>query len=372
MPKKKYLLLLLLILSLIIIFNCDPLVNSFESKTDFETYKAKIYQDPPQTIETLSFMTWNIRFGVGRTDWFGDCCGSRVIIPENEVKDNLQKIANFINETKPDILFLQEVDIESKRTGYIDQVKWLLNNTYFNYGIYASMWEAQYVPSDGLGRMNTGNAILSRWKIKNPERIQLPLREDQDALTKYFYLRRNLLKTKIELPGIDNFYALCLHMSAFCTDDTKQNQIEKVIQKLDELNNDIFVLGGDFNLIPPGSDSIDFCGEDQCSDENFHQGSPDSDTYHKEGSYFGLEIDLLQPLYDNYNPAVPLSSYLGDQLKHFTHSTDWNDGFWNRKLDYIFSNQIWIPNTDSTYQQATLNNRLSDHVPVSVKWEVQK
>ena len=363
---------ILLFTVFVFLVSCEPLVNTFEKGENIENYKSKDITKTSDSVETVKFMTWNIRFGVGRTSWFGDCCGDRVIIPEAEVKDNLQKIADFINKTQPDILFLQEIDEESNRTAYIDQVKWLLNHTDLNYGVYASMWDAQYIPSDGLGRINTGNAILSRWKIKDSERIQLPLRGDQDGVTKYFYLRRNLLKTRIELPGLDDFYALCVHMSAFSTDDTKQKQINKIQDELINMEDAKFFLGGDFNLIPPGSDSIDFCQEDGCEDDKIHQGNIDDADYHKEGSYFGEEIHLLQPLYDNYNSAVPLDKYLENQLGHFTHSTQWDDGFWDRKLDYIFTNKEWIIGSDSTYQEDAFEHRLSDHVPVSVEWRVEK
>jgi len=353
----------------LMIYSCDPLVNKFDDVEDAKMYTAKNIETPPNNIDTLIFMTWNIRFGVARIPWFGDCCGNKVIVVKSDVHENLESVADFINEVRPDIIFMQEVDIESKRTAYIDEVQWLLDNTYFNYGCYASMWKVQFIPSDGLGRINTGNAILSRWKIEEAERIQLPLRGDQDALTEYFYLRRNLLKSKIAVPGINDFYALDIHMSAFSTDNTKKRQLDRVIEELETLDNTNcqFVIGGDFNLIPPGSDSTDFCDEDKCAGESFH--GPNDVPMHKEGSYFTPEIDWLQIVYDNYNPAVPLSDYLSDQEHYFTHTPEW-DGFWNRKLDYLFTNMSWTTGTDSTYQDITSENNLSDHVAVSAKMEV--
>ncbi|MBN2280437.1 MAG: endonuclease/exonuclease/phosphatase family protein [Candidatus Marinimicrobia bacterium] len=361
----------ILIIALVLFSACEPLVNTFERGQNLDTYQAKkvMEADPPETIR---FMTWNIRFGAGRTNWFGDSCGDRVILPESEVKENLQKLANLINTVQPDILFLQEIDIESKRTAYIDQVEWLLNHTHLNYGVYASMWDAQYVPSDGLGRVNTGNAILSRWKIKDAQRIQLPLRSDQDALTQYFYLRRNMLKCHIEFPGIDDFYAVCVHLAAFSTDNTKQKQIEKILTELADLQDAKIFLGGDFNLLPPGSDSLDFCDEDACPDETFHRGKITDKSYHKEGSNYAPEIHYMEPLYQHYNPAVPLERYLAHQLSYFTHSTRWQEGFWDRKIDYLFSNLQWRAGSDSTYQEDAFNDRLSDHVPVSVEWKVEK
>ena len=347
---------------------CEPLVNQFEDIEDGIMYTAREIVAPPTTVDTIKVMTWNIRFGAGRTPWFGDSCGDRVILGTDEVYTNLEGLAEKIDEVKPDILLLQEIDVDSKRSSYIDEVQWLLDHTYFNYGAYASMWQAQYVPSDGLGRINVGNAILSRWEITEAERIQLPLRGDQDAMTKYFYLRRNILKTKIALPGVDNFYVVDTHLSAFSTDDTKKNQVERYKDELDKLNSAgaIFITGGDFNLLPPGSDSTDYCDEDKCPDESFH--GPKDDPKHKEGSYFTPEITWLQELYNAYQPAVPLEDYLANQAHYFTHTTNWN-GFWDRKIDYLFTNKKWIPGSDSTHQ---LILDLSDHIPVSARWEVPK
>jgi len=348
------------------IFACDPLVNRFDDIEKAESYSTGRPVNPPAAADTVHVMTWNIRFGAGRTPWFGDGCGDRVIFSEGEILRFLSGIARELNRLRPDILLLQEVDVKSKRSAYIDQVQWLLDHTYFDHAAYASMWEAQVVPSDGLGRINTGQAVLSRWPIQDSERIQLPLRGDQDALTRYFYLRRCILKTRIALPGTGVFYVLNVHLDAFSTDDTKKRQIDRVKEELDKLavSGAVFVAGGDFNLIPPGSDSTDFCIEDKCPDESFHQ--PGDDPLHKEGSNFTPEAAWLQQLYDAYLPSVPLEKYLIDQESYYTSTPDWN-GFWNRKIDHLFTNASWIAASDSTHQDIL---DLSDHVPVSARWRL--
>ena len=161
------------------ILACESLVTTFEDVEDGKMYSAKRLEKSPAVVDAITVMTWNIRFGAGRIPWFGDSCGDRVILSEEEVVGNLRGIADMIKEVKPDILLLQEVDVQSKRSAYIDQVQWLLDHTHFNYGAYASVWKAQVVPSDGLGRMDMGTAVLSRWAITDAERIQLPLRGDQ-------------------------------------------------------------------------------------------------------------------------------------------------------------------------------------------------
>lgn len=141
----------------------------------------------PTQVSTVKVMTWNIRFGAGPIHWFGDSCGDRIILTHDEVMSSLNGIAQKLYEEQPDILLIQEIDVRSKRSGYVDQVQWLLDHTYFNYATFASAWKAQFIPSDGLGRMNMGKAILSRWKISEAERIALPLRGDWQKKLDYLY-----------------------------------------------------------------------------------------------------------------------------------------------------------------------------------------
>ena len=350
----------------LVLLSCEPLVTDFRDIEDAVLYESSSKTNVPDSPPSLLVMTWNVRFGAARIPWFGDSCGDRVIMSEAEVLENLQAIVYFLDtvSVKPDILLLQEVDVESKRSGYIDQVQWFLDNTYFNYGAYASMWQAQFIPSDGLGRVDAGNAILSRWEITEAERIQLPLRTDQDGLTQYFYLRRNILKTKIDVPNQD-FYAICTHTTAFATDDTKQKHVETFEQVLDNLNADgaTFIAGGDLNSVSPNADSTDYCMEDKCSGESFHQAG--DDPKHKEGSYFNNFTEeplLLQSLYNEYYSAIESGS--ANSTDHFTHSP-WNiesnnTTYWDRKLDYIFSSDSL---SGGITHQGT--SQLSDHAPVS-------
>jgi endonuclease/exonuclease/phosphatase family metal-dependent hydrolase len=354
------------ILWLIFIVCCEPLVDRFDDVEDGLMYVSKQFTDSPLQIIHVRVMTWNIRFGAGRLPWFGDSCGDRVILTDDEVMTHLKGIATKIDEVKPDILLLQEIDANSKRSGYLDQVQWLLDHTYFNYGCYASLWKVQFIPSDGLGRMDMGNAILSRWKITEAERIQLPLRGDQDALTQYFYLRRNILKAKIAVPGVDNFYAVNVHTSAFSTDDTKKKHIDIFKYELDKLNEAgcYFVAGGDLNTLPPGAAKTDYCLENKCPGESFH--GPNDNPQHKEGEYFTREVTWLKNLYDDYQEAVPIENYLANEIQYLTHTSIW-DGFWQKKLDYLFTNHNWMAGSAITHQEAT---ELSDHTPISVTWEV--
>ncbi len=363
-------------LVIIIIFSCRPLVTTFEDIQD-AVYYEDASQESAEFNDTLKVMTWNIRFGAGRIPFFGDSCGDRVLMTESETLGYMDSIIIYINLTQPDVLLLQEVDISSKRSAYVNQLQYILNHTHLNYAAYASMWDVEIVASDGLGKVDAGNAILSRWKITDAERIKLPLRTDQDALTQYFYLRRNILKAKINIPELDTtLYAVNIHATAFATDDTKQKHIDKYKEVLDALNDQgaVFVTGGDLNSIPTDAEPYDYCIIDQCEDESWHT-SVEEKKYHKEGSYFNNfqaigyypgERDLLQPFYAdslNYFPAIPYEDRnSSDHFTHCTYNTSEDYRNWDRKLDYLFTNKEDGFSMGNTHQDAF---NLSDHAPVS-------
>ena len=173
----------------LLVSSCEPLATGFDDTVGANYYTTGTIHLVPDTFTVVLVMTWNIRFGAGRIPWFGDACGDRFMLAEGEIYSSLQAIADKINQVKPDILLLQEVDVNSKRSAYIDELQWLLDHTYFNYAVSGSQWKAQFIPSDGLGRLDEENAIFSRWKISDATRIQLALRTDQDNLTRYFYER---------------------------------------------------------------------------------------------------------------------------------------------------------------------------------------
>jgi endonuclease/exonuclease/phosphatase family metal-dependent hydrolase len=342
--------------------SCEPIATEFDEVEDAVMYSSSTIKSF-ESKKSIKVMTWNIRFGVARLRFFGDGCGDKVIMTKSEVITGLKGLAAKIMVEDPDILLLQEVDVQSKKTAYIDQAQWLLDNTDMNYGAYASMWQAQAILADGLGRVNTGNLILSKWKLENAERIQLPLRGDQDGLTKYFYLRRNVLKALVDMPD-KKFYAVNTHLTAFATDDTKQKHITGFKDVLDNIiaEGKNFIAGGDLNELPPNALKTDYCLEDQCSNESYHSGG---ELEHKEGAYFTPEITWLQPFYNSYTPAISLSEYGNNESDHFTHSPD-NNLQLDRKLDYLWTNTSWI--SGKTHQEATA---LSDHIPVTAIWEMK-
>ena len=110
-------------LLVVAIFSCERPASGFDDTEDAVYYAKKQAESPPQPDSTVSVMTWNMRFAIGRGEWFGDACGDKVIYTAEEILVNLESLADRINQVKPDILLLQEVDINSKRSAYVDQLR---------------------------------------------------------------------------------------------------------------------------------------------------------------------------------------------------------------------------------------------------------
>ncbi len=325
--------------------------TGFDDIEPAAAYTAANVVTPEQTPDTLKVVTWNIKFGAGRVDVFFECHGDRVLIAADEVDAHLTAIAEWIRAEDPDVILLQEVDRNSRRTAWVDMVQWLLDRTDLNYGVYASMWKADFIPSDGIGRIDTGQAILSRWPLSDGTRIALPEVSEFDALRSYFYLKRNMLRVNLTV-GDAMVTVIDVHTEAFSPDGTKGKQIGVFREELVRLDGEgiRFVAGGDLNAVPPSAEKKQGFPDSKCP--------PDGDF---DGDDYTGDDEHMTPLYaTGFTPAIPEDEAGGPE--HGTHTTD-KAGFWNRKLDYLFTNMDKVDGSGVTHQLGTMP--LSDHAPVS-------
>lgn len=344
---------------------CDPFHTGFEDVETAEYYQAARMAEAPEPPGQLVVMNWNAKFGGGRIDFWFDCHGDRVLMSRSEVIENMEGLARKINQVNPDILLLQEIDTNSKRAAYVNQVQWLLDHTELNYAAYASQWKADYIPTDGIGRMDSGNAVLSKFPLRDGQRIALPLSEEQDALTRYFYLKRNILSVVSDIPGFGPLHVVNVHTDAFGKDGTKKKHIDAFKAELDRIaaTGALFVAGGDLNTIPDGSVQLKGFSDSVCEDEDFMADD------------FTGERGWLTGLYESYASAIPLADYQADNQPYFTHTTR-KDGFWNRMLDYIFTNGEFVEGSGMVHQDVSSGGMetmpLSDHAPVTAILQLKK
>lgn len=355
---------------------CEPLYTTWGPRESVPVWRARAPAPPPVSAPAeLRVMTWNIKFGAARIDFFFDLWGDRVQMTHAEVMTNLENVAALIDEVDPDVLLVNEIEINSRRSAYVDMVRFLLERTRLGHAIYVPTWRSRYIASEGLGRMDMGNAIFSRYPIVRGERLRLSDRTDQDALTRAFYLHRAVGRAEIDLGG-RRVAAFVVHTEAYDTDGTKSKQLREI---LDMLRNESLplLIGGDFNAIPPGSLDV----------ERFNDEHPDAiGTAFAQPPY---RLDDMAPFYDAYRSAITLDDYGATpeaQRRHFTHSvigrhqigSRGEPGFWNRTLDYLFvaPPSDWAPGTADTLQEPGRLGivadpmMLSDHCPVVGTWQV--
>jgi endonuclease/exonuclease/phosphatase family metal-dependent hydrolase len=340
-------------------FGCDPFHTEFDDVERAVGYRAA-HVEAATPRSSLRVMNYNVKFGGARIDFFFDCFGDRVLMSKREVTANLEGLAQKINQVDPDLLVVQEVDVNSKRAAYVDQMQWLLDHTRLNYGVYASQWKADYVPSDGLGAVDSGNGILSKYPLADAERLALELRSDQSGIERYFYLKRNILRATLLVPGARPTRIIAIHAEAYAKDGTKLSHIERFKEEMDRAaaDGDTVIGIGDLNTLPPDSDKKYDFPDSVCTNEDFV-----ADDYRDENEF-------LVPLYRDYNAEIPLSDYRADNARYFSHTVD-GRGFWNRKLDYIFTNAQVVTGSGLVHQSQARGGMdtmpLSDHAPVTVE-----
>ena len=343
----------------------DPFNTDFDDIEPAVMYQAKELITAPAAPTSLQIMTYNIKYGGARILFFFECGGERGLMSEEEVLINMEALVSKINQAEPDILLMQEVDVNAKRAAYVDQVQYLLDHTEMNYAAYASQWKADFVASDGIGKIDTGNAILSRWPLKDAKRLALPLIGDHDALTQYFYLKRNMLKARVDLDLAQELWIVDVHAAAFATDDTKQTHVDLFTQELRDLSADgaWVVGGGDLNCIPKGSERRTDFADDCFVDDRF------------AGDDYTGEDDWLDELYAEFTPAIALADFQADNTPYLSFTSNPHVG-WTRKLDYLFTNGVWETGSALVHQSEDPAEGghetlfLSDHAPMSVVLEV--
>lgn len=338
-----------------LLWSRDPMGAAFGAREPAEVWRAPGARAPSAGADTLRVMTWNVKFGGARLDFFFDGHGDRVSMSEAEVLANLEQLAAMIRRMRPDVVMLQEVDRGSDRVAGVDQLAHLARASGLGFAVYASQWRARWVPSDGIGRVDSGCAILSRYPLVLAERVALPLIPGQPPVVQYFYLKRCLLRARVAVPGKRGVWALCTHLSAFGGGEVKRAQLAAVLDECAGIKarGDGLVLGADLNALPPGSARWHGFEDVAVGDGDFDAGD------------FRGQEDLVAPAYAMLHPLVSLEEYARDEAAYHTHSCT-GRVFFNRKIDYLFSDEPWLAGR-------TLQGRgegevetmaLSDHAPM--------
>ncbi|GIS47376.1 MAG: hypothetical protein Ct9H90mP20_0460 [Candidatus Neomarinimicrobiota bacterium] len=77
-----------------------------------------------------------------------------------------------------------------------------------NYGVYASKWKSQIILADGIGRVDAGNLILSKWKTRRCKEASASTQRRPGWAYPAFLPTRNVITAKVDMPGTPFFASM--------------------------------------------------------------------------------------------------------------------------------------------------------------------
>ncbi|WP_433169724.1 endonuclease/exonuclease/phosphatase family protein [Treponema putidum] len=212
-----------------------------------------------QADEAFKVLSWNIGYCSldAENDFFYDGGKNVTARSKETVLYNLEKVKALLKKEDCGINLIQEIDLKSKRSFYVNQEK-AISDFFADYdSVFAANYNAVLVPapvSNPLGRVKSGVFTLSKYVIKKAERHQLPGTFSWPLKT--VNLKRCLLVSEIktDVPG-KNLYIINLHLSAYDAAGILRKQEMEYLKNLAlKFYNDghWVIAGGDWNSLFPG------------------------------------------------------------------------------------------------------------------------
>jgi len=291
--------------------------------------------------DTVSFLSWNIGYaGMGQyVDFFYD--GGKTVVPDyNYYKECLDSICYTLSlyDRLCDIILLQEVDFNSKRSYYENQKKIIdrimvrkkNSDSLINYQVPF----ISFPLLKPLGKVCAGLLTLSNYKPV----LSLKIFFDKTYSwpKQIFFLDRGILIHAYRTKKSKFLFVINIHLSAF--DDAKEARIKElnvlklIITRILQ-NNHYLIIAGDWNINPP---NYKFCNQNKL--KHFYT---ELNNFHLENANF--YYDSIVPT--NRKANMPY-------IKNITPVTT---------LDYVlFSNNVKLIN----YKAIDLEFKFSDHNPI--------
>lgn len=212
--------------------------------------------------ESMTVMSWNIGYGAlgDNADFFMDGGKGVKTADKARLNQNLDGIIKDIAMVDPDVIFLQEVDLDSARSEEINEaekIKNALNESREEKYIstFAYNYKVKFIPYPipPIGKVNGGILTLSDFDITSSERVQLPCPFSWPV--RLGNLKRCLMVDRVPVldqdgnPSGKELVLVNLHLEAYDSGEGKAAQTEMLKKFLqDEVDKGNYVIaGGDFN-----------------------------------------------------------------------------------------------------------------------------
>lgn len=262
MKKMKQVLkaLLYLVMLLILLF-CGFLI--YQSVTEFKPpHEQVLHLESSDSVvsDTLELITWNIGyFGLGADmDFFYE--GGTMVMPEREQHAlySRQALERIQTLDSVDFILLQEVDTNSKRSFYTNELN-QLQSVLPHYQHYFALNYKAWVPiplMNPMGRVNAGIATFTKFTPNSVKRYSY--NASYSWPTRLFQLKRCYLESRFPTRNHKELVLINTHNSAF--DDAallreQELSILRDVMVAEFEKGNYVIIGGDWNINPPGFDS---------------------------------------------------------------------------------------------------------------------
>lgn len=235
--------LLLLAIAFVIFFFWAS--SSTLQEEDYSKLTALEIAVLPKNDSIFSIVTYNIGYLSGMTN-------NLPIAKSKELFDeNLQKVLKEIKKINPDIISFQEIDYNASRSFHVNQEEEIAD---LGYAFRAKTinWDERYLPfpywpiSTHFGKVVSGQSIISKYPLKEQERIVLSRVANAPFYRNAFYLERLAQVVKVVLNGKD-VILINIHLEAF-EKETRVQQFQEVLKIFNQYRNKFpTILLGDFN-----------------------------------------------------------------------------------------------------------------------------
>ena len=325
--------------------------------------------------ENINVFTWNFGFGQlgDNADFFMD--GGKEVMPSSQdrVKVNIAGFQGSMATLNPDIVFIQEIDRDAKRSYHTDQYKKMkeeypvltseLNKDDPDFNGYVSTFaynmKSKFIPyplSEPIGKVNSGIATFSKYQTSSAERISLPDSYSWPKCTVNF--KRCLLVNRTPVYDKDGndtgkeLVIVNMHLEGYDENNGRKKQTNKMIDfiKKEYAKGNYVIAGGDFNQTFSNTDSSMYPFHDELKDLYEPQTFDVKDV----GDDFTCYMDNTNPTCRSLDKV-----YKGADLANFQYYLI--DGF-------IVSNNIKV-NTVNTYNA---NFAPCDHNPVMISLTIEE
>lgn len=301
---------------------------------------------PPLRKDAFTIVTYNIGYLSGMLN------NEPVQLKKSFLDENLLRVVRWLDNLKPDVVALQEIDFDSRRSYHVNQLNELTDKNRFLAFSQLITWNKRYVPfpywppRTHFGRVLSGMAILSRYPIVSHMRTLLGKPASNPFWYNAFYLHRALQTVTIAIGNRELVIINC-HLEAYDRSE-RERQASVVIATLTAYQDKPLLLVGDFNTVP-----------DSATKKNDFAPPYSRDDYRGEKT-----LDRIREAC-GLKEALPFDRPRQNEAATFTFPSNRAD----RKLDHIFYNNK-IAALEGFV--ASEPGQASDHLPLVLKFRFRE